>query len=239
VDAVKSLVTLTRRAVHEVNNPLGIIKNYLAVLARRLAEQDIAHDEIRIINEEITRIKSILATLVESSKEASVSMAPVDLNALLSDLLRLMKDDLFHQGGIQVHSRLSSSLPMTLTDKDILKQAVINLLKNSAEALANGGNIHVETEFVQGGRDGQHATADSVENGGGKAKLIIRDDGPGIPDTVRARLFQPFVTSKAEHEGLGLSIAHGLIRQLRGTISCDPETESGTQFTICLPVVSS
>jgi putative nucleotidyltransferase with HDIG domain len=226
-DAVKSVVTLTRRAVHEVNNPLGIINNYLAVLGRKLAEHDIAHDEIRIISEEITRIKNILATLVESSKNAAVAMEPVDLNALLSDLLRLMKDDLSLHNSIHVHSNLSSSLPKTMTDKDILKQAIINLLKNSAEALSDGGNIHIETEFVAG---------ESHENGDGKAKLIIRDDGPGIPEEVRAQLFQPFVTSKAQHEGLGLSIAHGLIKQLRGTITCDPVADSGTQFTICLPV---
>jgi signal transduction histidine kinase len=238
-DAVKSVVTLTRRAVHEVNNPLSIINNYLTVLSRKLSEHDIAHDEIRIISEEITRIKNILATLVESSKNAAVSMEPVDLNALLSDLLRLMKDDLSIHNGIKVHSNLSSSLPKTLTDRDILKQAIINLLKNSAEALSDGGNIHVETEFVPGDNSADLPTGESGDNGVGKARLIIRDDGPGIPEEIRSQLFQPFVTSKAQHEGLGLSIAHGLIQQLRGTITCDPVTDSGTQFTICLPVVGS
>jgi signal transduction histidine kinase len=122
---------------------------------------------------------------------------------------------------------------MALTDKDVLKQAVLNLLKNSAEALTDGGNIHVETEFVPGDKENH------VDNGNGRAKLTIRDDGPGIPESVRDQLFQPFVTSKASHEGLGLSIAQGLIQQLHGTISCDPAAESGTQFTIWLPVASS
>jgi signal transduction histidine kinase/HD-like signal output (HDOD) protein len=232
-DRVESVITLTRKAVHEANNPLGIIKNYLSVLARRMAEQNIEHDEIRIIGEEIARIRNILAALVKSSKEVAVTMAPVDLNAMVDDLVRLMKQDLSEQNGIQIHSRLSSSLPMALTDKDVLKQAVLNLLKNSAEALTDGGNIHVETEFVPGDKENH------VDNGNGRAKLTIRDDGPGIPESVRDQLFQPFVTSKASHEGLGLSIAQGLIQQLHGTISCDPAAESGTQFTIWLPVASS
>ena len=238
-DTLQSVVTLTRQAVHEVNNPLGIINNYLTVLGRRLAEHDIAHDEIRIVREEITRIRNILATLAESSRKTSVSLEPVDLNGVLSDLLILMKEDLTEHRGIQVHSKLSPSVPKTLTDKDILKQAVVNLLKNSAEALPDGGNIHVETAYAPENGADHEAPNTSHDQRNGTAKLIIRDDGPGIPEHVRARLFQPFVTSKSGHEGLGLSIVHKLVEQLNGTISCDKQTNSGTQFTICLPVASS
>jgi putative nucleotidyltransferase with HDIG domain len=238
-DSLQSVLALTRRTVHEINNPLGIINNYLSVLGKRLAKQDVAHDEIRIIKEEILRVRDILATLARSSKEASVSLMPVDLNAVLSDLLALMKEDLTEHRGIQIHSHLSPSLPNALADRDILKQAIINLLTNSAEALPDGGNIHVETSFAPEDGSVHHLWAGSSNNRSGTAQLIIRDDGPGIPETIRSRLFQPFVSSKDGHEGLGLSIVHTLVERLNGTISCDPGPNSGTQFTICLPVENS
>ncbi len=236
--ALDSFLTMTRKAVHEVNNPLGIINNYLSVLSRRLAEHDIPHDEVRIISEEISRIRNILETLTDSAKGLTVSLAPVDLNTLLRDIVRLMQEDLSEHAGIRIHSHLSPAMPMALTDKDILKQAVINLLKNSAEALTSGGNIHVLTMFTPRNSKTEHTSESFNDNNAGKAQLIIRDDGPGIPEKVRARLFQPYVTSKSGHEGLGLSIVHRLIDQLSGTIACESGPGSGAEFTICLPVVN-
>ena len=73
----------------------------------------------------------------------------------------------------------------------------------------------------------------------GNVEIIIRDDGPGIPNTIKSQLFEPFVTSKGEaHAGLGLSIVYNIVQELRGTITCESEEKKGTSFKIVLPIAS-
>ena len=123
---------------------------------------------------------------------------------------------------------------MVMTDKNGLKQVLINFIKNAVEAMPGGGNIYVDTRVVSGGL--QMQTKDDTAGKPQYVETTIRDDGSGIPDAIKSRLFEPFVTSKGEgHAGLGLSISHDIIRELDGTMSCQSDEMSGTTFTITLP----
>ncbi len=136
------------------------------------------------------------------------------------------------QSRINLHLDLTSNFPQAMTAKNSLKQVFLNLIKNAAEAIHEDGNIFVETRYNKQEPDDSLDRDDCIE-------IIIRDDGPGLPNSIKSRRFEPFVSTKGdEHAGLGLSIVCKIIKELKGTISCQTEKGKGTSSTIALPLES-
>ncbi len=230
--------SMARRVIHEVNNPLGIIKNYLRILGMKLAAADMAQDEIKILNEEIDRIAQILRTLTGASEDWVRKVETIDVNALLSDILKITRESLLNHFNVQLHFDPDPGLPLILADKNSLKQVFINLMKNAFEAMPDGGNLHIQTRHVSTRLGGGFSDTDREYPG--YAEITIRDDGPGIPAEIRTRLFEPYASTKrGNHSGLGLSIVHTIIQTLKGTISCESEPGDGTIFRIGLPTANA
>jgi nitrogen-specific signal transduction histidine kinase len=222
---------IARKVVHEVNNPLGIMKNYLKILGLKLEDLAIEQDEIRILNEEIDRIILILGGLTAVAEKKSNKITPVDINALIRDLVKLTAASLIEQRKIAVHADLDPALPKLLTERDSLKQIFINLIKNAAEAMSKGGNLYLKTRH----RGKPFETTETR----GFVEVTVSDDGPGIPEEIKRRIFEPFVSSKGDaHSGLGLSIVLNLINGLNGSIICQSEEGRGTRFKLELPVAT-
>lgn len=215
--------TIARKVVHEVSTPLSIVKNYLNILGRNLAEENLGQEELRIINEEIDRVALMLSKLSDFSEPEVQPTDALDINALLSDVIGILQKSLLLGHNIGVHLTLEPLLPEVTTDKNSLKQVFINLIKNAIEALREGGNLYVSTRHVLG-----------------YVEITISDDGPGIPDTIKSRLFEPFVSSKGkDHAGLGLSIVYNIVKELKGTITCKSDRKKGTSFKIVLPIAQT
>jgi len=223
------------KVAHEVNNPLGIIKNYVKVLSLKLPDEDPVQEQLRIISEELDRVALIVRKLSDFSEPEARQTEPVDVNALLSDLVKLIRESVMLESKIDVKLNLEPSLPTIFSEKNSLKQVFINLIKNAAESISSGGNLYITTEscpkaLTDKSYEGLQEACKSV-------RITISDDGPGIPDAVKAKLFEPFVTSKkGQHAGLGLSVVYNIVKELNGTITCKSDKESGTVFDIVLPV---
>jgi len=235
-ERIRASSAIARKVCHEVNNPLGIIKNYLNILGKKLARQDMAQDEIRIINEEIDRVSCILKELSDFSKENFSVTETVDVNLLISDLAKLAGESLEKNAGIQLNLDLAPSVPAVMAEKNGLKQIFINLIKNAAEAMPKGGELMIQTrhKYIP---LGQHQ-----ENHGkkfqGYVEITFSDSGTGISDQIKSRLFEPYVSSKgASHAGLGLSIVHNIVKALNGNITCENKKDKGAVFKIELPVI--
>jgi signal transduction histidine kinase/HD-like signal output (HDOD) protein len=227
--------TVARKVAHEVNNPLGIIKNYIRILGLKLSSEDPAQEELRIISEELNRVANIVRKLSDFSEPEVTQTEPVDVNALLSDLIKITRESLMSNFKVNVQVKLEPSLPTIFSEKNGLKQVFINLIKNAVEAMPQGGNLYIQTRHISNAFQDQlkHDVADASDS----VEITIRDEGPGIPDSIRSRLFEPFVTSKSgEHTGLGLSVAHNIVKELKGAITCESSKTTGTVFTIVLPV---
>lgn len=226
---------LARKVVHEVNTPLSIIKNYLLVIKRKLSEDELVLDELTIINEEIDRVAHSLNALSDVSESDAQPTYPVDINALLTELARIFQETLMVRSNIKAHLKLDTSLPSITMDRDRLKQVFVNLIQNGVEAMPHGGNIYVNTRYAS---NESEATQKQIIRGDrGHVEIIIRDDGPGIPDFLRSQVFEPFTTSKgAGHAGLGLSIVHNTLNELKGSITYTSDKTIGTSFTIILPI---
>jgi len=226
---------LSRKIIHEINNPLSVIKNYLKVLGMKLADHNIDHDEIRIINDEINRIVKMLRNLSASpDKDSRPVKEPVNMNALLLDIIRLTNGSLEDGSGIKIHLDNDPSIPEIMTEKDNLKQVFMNLIKNAMEAIPGGGNIGIKTSYIPGLKKDDEGKRTGSANG--KIQISVTDDGPGISEEIRSTLFNEFVTSKEGHEGLGLSIVKNIINKLNGSIICESVMEKGTSFIIDLPL---
>jgi len=238
-ERLAAVQALMRRVAHEINNPLGIIKNFLLIMASKLGEknQD-SQKEIKIIREEIDRITRILPELSISETSKFRIKGPVDLNRLIKDMADMFGKVAAAQRGIQTHLQLESGLPKIIADKDGIKQVLLNLLKNAVEAMPQGGNIHIETARIP--RHGEENKATTQTNGPQEVRIVFRDDGPGIDPTVLAKLFEPCVSTKGEgHSGIGLSVVYQIMKDQGGEVTCKSSPGQGTAFTLTLPVNKS
>lgn len=214
----------SRKVAHEVNNPLSIIKNYLGILDRKLLNKDQLGTELSILNEEIDRVGKIVddfAGLDLSQKKSDSEIASV-----VKNVVQLFQQTEFVDT-IQIEVRLPDDKIAVNMSSDVLKQILINLLKNSMEAMKHGGLVEISCQGLVN-RDGVLYV-----------ELSVRDNGPGIVPEVMAKLFTPVQSTKGlEHSGLGLNIVHDLIKKNQGLISCR-SGKHGTTFDILLPVASS
>ncbi len=232
-ERLEASITMARKVVHEVNNPLGIIKNYLRILGLKLPEKHPAQAELGVISEEIDRVGQIIRSLRDYASPAKTAPELLDINLLLKSILNIVDNSLLKPAMIKLHFSPDPSVPTIKTEKNSIKQVIINLVKNAAEAMSKGGNIHITTRYY-GVPDKDAASPPS-----GKVEITIKDDGPGIPGEIREHLFEPFHSTKKEgHSGLGLSIIHNIVNNLGGSISCKTSSQTGTEFKIILPTIS-
>lgn len=221
--STEHLPARVRHAAHEVSNPLGIIKNYLAILKVKLGDNPPVADELRIIHEELDRIVRILRDMLQDESHGQDGQADVDINLLIADIVKVSAATL-QAKHMQVDSRLGESLPRLRHNQDKLKQIILNLLLNALEASPPGSRIQLETACVLN----QHRER--------FLEIGVTDMGPGIPPERVDSLFAPITTDKgAGHAGLGLSIVKQLVESLEGSIRFKTGA-SGTTFLVSLPL---
>ncbi len=222
-----AVVSMTARKVaHEINNPLGIISNYIASMKLRLSGDEGLKNELTIIDEEIQRISSMIGQLDVFSQKPVFRFELTDVNATIEDIIQLVKSAQFKRPELGITFTPDDTLPQIFTSKDAIKQVLINLLKNAAEAMVDGGKVVVTTrKSVQEMAEGKQGV-----------EIIVADRGPGLPESVKANLYTPFITTKKSgHSGLGLSIVHKTVADLGGTLSCTSSPMDGTSFSIFIP----
>lgn len=212
-----------RRAAHEVSNPLGIIKNYLAILKLKLGDDAPVADELRIIHEELDRIVRIVRGMLHEDAQSLDLQEDTDINLLIEDLVKVAAPT-WHAKGVRVDTLFAAGLPRLPHDRDKLKQIILNLLLNALEASPEGGAVRVETAAMLNQRRERFL------------EISVADSGPGIPLEKMDSLFEPVETDKGEgHAGLGLSIVKNLTESLNGTITFKSNA-SGTTFQVSLPL---
>ncbi len=227
-----------RKLVHEANNPLGVIRNYLQILSHKLEDSsdEKLQGQLEILMEEVERVGNIMLKIKEVPEYTSTDNNQVDINQLISRLISIFEDSLFLKTGVKAELNLDESIPAIDSNPNSIKQILTNLLKNAVEAMPEGGEIQV-------------ITRDLVNyNGNQFIELRIMDNGPGIPEAIMKNLFNPVQSTKStEHSGLGLSIIKNLVNDLGGTIQGSnrytgkplsgtwQENKTGAEFVILLP----
>lgn len=216
---------LTAGVAHEINNPVAVIQGNLDILIDVLGPQgcEPVRDEIRLIREQIHRIRMIVAKLLQFSRPTEYVgyLEPIALDALVQDGL-LLVGHLLRRTSIAITQQLDSSR-LVVGNKGELQQVLINLLVNAIQAMPEGGVLTLSSE------DWDEA---GMPIG---VRLSVSDTGPGIPPAHLDKLFQPFFTAdKADGNGLGLWVSQGIVERYGGNLTAANRPEGGSCFTVWL-----
>lgn len=220
---LSSIGLLSAGVAHEINNPLEILLNSLEYLKHRDTEKDNSQI-LQDMEEEIRAISDIIGNLITFSAQQKKDNEKVNLNILITGLLRLLRFNA-ELNNIQIHFIPSVKMTEILANKTEIRQVILNLLKNSIEAMPEGGTIIIET-----GISGSEKNA--------KISLRLSDTGTGIPEEDIDDIFLPFFTSKQGNglsQGLGLSVSYGIIKKYQGDILVRNKEEGGCEFIIQIP----
>jgi signal transduction histidine kinase len=217
---------VARRLAHEIKNPLTPIRMSLETLlaaSRRGVDErfvSIFNDSAHAVLEEVDRLKRIVDEFSQFARLPRPALAPLNLSETAQQVLALYSP----HDGVQYVADLEPGL-MVQGDKDQLTQILVNLLKNAEEAMLplGGGTVTVKSRGT-----------------GPDAVLEVQDSGPGIAEALKARIFEPYVTSKPQGTGLGLAIASRIAQEHEGRLEVDNLTppKTGAVFRLCLPRLS-
>ncbi len=214
-----------RKIAHEVATPLSVVRNYLELLRVRLDEQNVAEQEIGLIETELRRVARIVQDLKQM--DTGESDRQTDVNGLLAEVMQSLRAGRIDPKRIETELSLEQNLPRVKGDRDKIRQILDNLIANAVEAMPSRGSLAIAAGRWQGS-DGR----ESVE-------ISITDTGGGIPAEVMARLYQPVQSSKGgDHDGLGLHIVGGLVQELEGELTCRSGGH-GTTFKLLLPTLKA
>lgn len=214
-----------RRIVHEAGNPLGIIKSYLRILDQKLPEDSDVRHEIDVLRDEIDRVAGIVRRMNEVPTPTGAATTTVAVNALVRELLALYGAPLFGDKGIAVTSQLGDDAERAACDPDSLKQILVNLWKNAAEATPRGGRFDISV------LDGV------VQNGRRHVEIRMEDSGTGMPDEAIRNLSFPDQAHSSADRGHGLSIVGSIAARIGCRITCRSKAGVGTTLSLLLPCV--
>jgi signal transduction histidine kinase len=209
---------------HSIRNPLTSVKMRLFSLDRTLALSDTQRDDFKVISEEIDQIDTIVQNFLEFSRPPKLKMQQVSPSEVVDLVVQLLRHRLA-SNDVTISVERLRPLPEIQADPEQLKEVLVNLVVNACEAMSAGGAIRITEEL-------QHIDVRQ------QAVIRVQDQGPGVPETLKERIFQPFFTTKEEGTGLGLSIAARIIAEHGGWLSLDSREGRGTTFTISLPAES-
>jgi signal transduction histidine kinase len=232
VEEIESELELSRRMAaigrltsgvgHEVKNPINAIVVHLELLKTKLGDGSApAMRHLEVIEAEIHRLDRVVQTLVDFSRPVELQLREQDLRPVIADVLTLAAEDLF-RNNVTLVSRLPDKPMVANLDADLLKQAVLNVIQNGAQAMQQGGTLEV-----------------ILEEDGKAAVLRIGDEGPGIPEEIREKIFDLYFTTKSEGSGIGLAMTYRILQLHHGSVEVQSKVDRGTEFLLRIPLAAT
>jgi signal transduction histidine kinase len=217
---------MAAQVAHEIRNPLGSITLNLDLITRELGKlaggNEHSPDEgrtlIKDIREEVCRIGRVIEDYLQFARLPKLRREPMALNALLDQKLAFLNSEL-ERANVTLRAHFDPGACTINADANQLWQAMLNLIRNSCEAMPRGGELTISTL-----RDG------------GRVLLRVVDNGKGMSEEQRQQMFVPFYTTKSEGVGLGMALVHQIVTEHGGRIECESSRGKGSAFTISLPV---
>jgi len=210
---------IARGVAHEFKNPLNAISLRLEVLRTRVAERvPTAIGDIDVLMDEVTRLDRVVRTFLDLSRPVVLELRQLQLADMVTDIVRLIEPEADRTGVRMVWSG-SESTPLVPADADRMRQALLNVVRNSLDAMPRGGVL----KFAVRQRD------DDLE-------IEIADTGPGIPKEIRERIFEPYFSTKEIGSGIGLTLTMRTLQMHGGTVEVESGAGRGTTVRLRLPI---
>lgn len=212
---------LTSGVGHEVKNPINAIVVHLELLRNKMSAHDAsAMRHLNVIQNEIQRLDRVVQTLVDFSRPVQLQLQEQDLRSIVNAVLSLASVEL-ETRDVRVSTILPSRTVMAKVDADLMTQALLNIVLNGAQAMTDGGTLYVRlSEDVRW------------------ISLSVTDEGEGIPDEIRPKIFNLYFTTKKDGSGIGLAMTYRIVQLHNGQIDVESEIGKGTTFTIRIPVIN-
>ncbi|MGB7549193.1 MAG: ATP-binding protein [Terracidiphilus sp.] len=232
VEEIESELELSRRMAaigrltsgvgHEVKNPINAIVVHLELLKNKLGGDNApAARHLEVIDAEIHRLDRVVQTLADFSRPVELQLREQDLRQVIGDVLALASEELSTRD-----VRLESSFPagpvMANVDADLLKQAVLNVIQNGAQAMPEGGRLEVR-----------------LEEDRKSAVLRIADEGGGIPEEIREKIFDLYFTTKSGGSGIGLAMTYRILQLHHGSVEVQSRPDRGSEFLLRIPLAAT
>jgi signal transduction histidine kinase len=231
VEVIESELELSRRMAaigrltsgvgHEVKNPINAIVVHLELLKTKLGNAGTpptATGHLEVIDSEIHRLDRVVQTLVDFSRPVEVKLVEYDLRHVVADVVALAAAEMSTRQ-VNLTSRLPAYPLVAKVDVDLLKQAVLNVVQNGAQAMPNGGGLRVV--LFEDGRS---------------AVIQVEDEGGGISDELRERIFDLYFTTKKDGSGIGLAMTYRILQLHHGSIDVQSELGRGSVFQLRIPL---
>jgi signal transduction histidine kinase len=211
---------------HEIRNPLGSIKasaQYLSETAEHPEDRD---EFLGIIVDEVDRLNRVVGSFLDYARPGHTNPEPIYVNSAVELTLQFLRPEC-DSSDVALHVAMDPDIPKVRIDIEHLRQVLINLVQNAVQAMANGGDLYVETRTQDGFRPGGQARQ--------WVQISVRDTGPGLAPGLLPNLFVPFVTTKQQGTGLGLAISQRIVSEAGGRIDVRSRESFGTTFVVLLP----
>jgi len=206
---------------HEIRNPLASMKGAVELLRSKRTDADSSERELlTLIDGEVARLERVVSDFLEYARPAEPTLAPEKIEEIVRRTLELLRTDPSLEE-VELVAESAGMIPAVLADAEQVRQLLLNLIRNAAQAMGGRGQVTVETAPGQG-----------------EAILRVRDTGPGFAAEALRRAFDPFFTTRSRGSGLGLAIARRIVENHAGRIQIRNRAEGGAEVTITLPLAS-
>ncbi|CAA6678952.1 MULTISPECIES: GAF domain-containing protein [unclassified Lentimonas] len=216
-EKLTTLGMLAAEIAHEIRNPLTVIKLLFESLDLQFEPGDDRETDMNVIGDKLNQLEAIVSRVLDFGRNRQDMHASYDLNALIKETLRLVRLKL-HQSKIEINY-LPNAHPLHVqVNKGQIQQVMLNLILNATQVMPEGGRIEISS------------TGDDQQ-----AIFTIKDNGPGMPESIQGDIFESFLTNRPGGTGLGLSISKRILRDHHGNIELVQSTSEGTSFRFWLP----
>jgi PAS domain S-box-containing protein len=210
---------LTSGVAHEVKNPINAIVVHLEVLRQKMKEIDPdTRRHVDVISSEIQRLDRVVQTLVDFTRPVELRLSDMDLRKVVEDVVVLASPAAEKHNVLIEREAAPDALPVRI-DVDLVKQAVLNIVLNGLQAMPNGGTLRL-----------------TVKREGDGALISVRDQGAGIPDNIRDKIFNLYFTTKSGGSGIGLAMAYRVVQLHHGSVEFSTIIDHGTTFHLRFPL---
>lgn len=221
-ERLAALGRITAGVAHEVKNPLNSMRLWLENLKETLSTEKEAgaQQAVQVLDKEIDRLDTVVKRFLDFTRPLEVKLEATDLAELLREVLSVSRPQL-QRAGVEAEELIGNGIPEVWADRDLLKQAILNLVLNAVDAMPSGGELRIE-----------------LTRRGEMAEITVSDTGRGIPAEQQQKIFQLFFTTRPGGSGIGLATTFRIVQLHNGSIDFHSEAGHGTTFRIELPLAA-